>query len=886
MKLFKIPKQFISFVILLGMIISLSASSPNIKAVNAAQSPEQPYAKYWFPEQLLKWTPESDVYNVSYIPLAKRIDKNKLTASNDTQSKDIEVVAISIMNSSTSGNPSQGSNKFLSNTFSYWQYIDKLVYWGGSSGEGIIVPPSADIIDSSHKNGVPVLGTVFFPQEEHGGKIEWLNQVLDKKSDGSFPIADKLIEVANTYKFDGWFINQETVGGNEQTSILMQEFIKYFKSKAPTLEIMWYDSMTDTGEIDWQNALNEKNQMFLIDNGEDVSDSMFLNFWWNTEKLASEELLKVSNQNARELGINPFTLFAGIDTQANGTGTKVDWALMEGENDYYTSIGLYCPSWTFFSSDSAEEFLQKEEQLWVTGKDDWRGISTYAIEKSPVTQLPFVTNFSMGNGKYYFANGKEVSKTEWNNRSLHDIMPTYRWDIESKIDTLKANIDYTDAYNGGNSISISGRLDKNNPSTVKLFAADLKLENKTKFSSAIKTNSKDIKVNLILDFYDNTKATIEPDKLLPNQWYEAQFDTSSYSGKQIKNISFEISSNSDLSNAKVNIGNISIINSIYDKAEGANGVKVKKVYTEDNINADVAIEIDDNKLNKYEIYYVTQAGDKFVGATVNPNYYIQDIKRENKDATANFKLVSINENGLRSEPVNFSFNWGEYPAPTAEFSCDKTLINVGEAVNFKNLSSESTESITWTFEGGNITQTSDPNPSVTYNKEGIYNVKLAVSNSTASNILTKEKLITVVSGTEIKEATLKSATATSFVNEKEAPEFAIDDSIETKWCAVGDGPHAITIDLGQNFNIGEIDISHAGAGGENKDFNTKAYTISVSKDGTNFEEVLKVTDNSSDVTKDPIKVTNARYVKLAIDKATQGGDTATRIYDIKVIGYK
>ena len=68
------------------------------------------------------------------------------------------------MNASTSGNAPHGLNTANANVFSYWQYIDKLVYWGGSSGEGLIVAPSADVIDAAHRNGVPVLGTVFFPQ--------------------------------------------------------------------------------------------------------------------------------------------------------------------------------------------------------------------------------------------------------------------------------------------------------------------------------------------------------------------------------------------------------------------------------------------------------------------------------------------------------------------------------------------------------------------------------------------------------------------------------------------------------------------------------------------------------------------------------------------------
>ena len=137
------------------------------------------------------------------------------------------------------------------------------MYWGGSSGEGLIVAPSPDVVDAGHKNGVKVIGTVFMPQVEHGGKMEWLYDLLQKKEDGSFPVADKLIEVANTYGFDGWFMNQETQGTEEEPltkehASLMQEFLSYYKEKAPDLELVYYDSMTVDGEMDWQNALTEK----------------------------------------------------------------------------------------------------------------------------------------------------------------------------------------------------------------------------------------------------------------------------------------------------------------------------------------------------------------------------------------------------------------------------------------------------------------------------------------------------------------------------------------------------------------------------------------------------------------------------------------------------
>lgn len=875
----------------------------------------QPYSLYWFPEQLLKWSPDATTaYNISHIPMAKRVDKDKLSLSNDTQSKQLEVVAISIMNSSTSGNPSQGSNKFSSNTFSYWQYIDKMVYWGGSSGEGIIVPPSPDVTDSAHKNGVPVLGTVFFPQKEHGGKIEWLNEVLTKSDNGTFPMADKLIEVANTLKFDGWFINQETQGANAEHSKLMQEFIKYFNSKAPKLEIMWYDSMVTNGEINWQNALNENNQMFLVDDkNRAVADTMFLNFWWNTKKYASEELLKNSNEYAKEINLNPYKLFAGIDVQAEGTKTPVMWELLDDKTNPYTSIGLYCPSWTYFSSSpditgklseeeqhaKAEEFLQKESDLWVNGSgnpeeisnDEWKGISTYAVEKTTVTSLPFVTNFSLGNGTAYFADGKQVSNQGWNNRSLSDIMPTYRWVIDNpEGNDLKAEMIYTDAFNGGNSISLKGNMNSTIASTIKLYSADILIDKDTKFTSSFKSEYEDtIWVDLILDFYDNENAIISPDSKLTKDWNTINYNLSDYLGKRIKNISFRINKDSDIP-IDIKLGNISITNK-NDKYETTSNVVVKNVYSEDSITSGVSISIEDSKandMNRYEIYRKTSEGSQFIGATVNPNYYISELKRNGKEDRTQFEVVSVDKNGIRLKGAEFEIKWDKYPIPMADFLVDNTLVQPNEKVQFTDISSETTESIEWTFEGADTEKVSgDKSPIVSYSKEGVYTVTLTAKNSSGDNTVVKEGIVTVSNNAEQKNDKLalnKKADATSFVNENEAPEFALDDSIKTKWCAVGDGPHAITIDLGKVCTISEIDIYHAEAGGENADFNTKGYTISTSIDKSNFVEMLKVTDNNKGITKDPIKAVKAQYIKINIDKPTQGGDTATRIYDIKVIG--
>ena len=59
------------------------------------------------------------------------------------------------------------------------------------------------------------------------------------------------------------------------------------------MRLVYYDSMTAEGKMDWQNALTDKNAMFMADDeGNAVADEMFLNFWWSEEELADQELLK------------------------------------------------------------------------------------------------------------------------------------------------------------------------------------------------------------------------------------------------------------------------------------------------------------------------------------------------------------------------------------------------------------------------------------------------------------------------------------------------------------------------------------------------------------------------------------------------------------------
>lgn len=875
---------------------------------------DQPESSYWFPQQLLEWEPEEDpdlAYNISRVPLAERMDREELTPVNKTQNKDTEVMAISIMNSSTSGNAPRGLNKVDCNTFTYWQYVDKLVYWGGASGEGLIVPPSPDVTDLGHKNGVPVIGTVFFPQDVAGGKLEWLDTFLKKDADGHFPMADKLIQVAETYGFDGWFINQETEGKEEapltaEHAALMQEFILAFKEAAPELELVYYDSMTSEGKMDWQNALTDKNQMFMkTGDGTDVADDMFLNFWWTEEKLAADELLKASREKAEELGIDPYHVYAGVDIQANGYTTPIRWDLFEsGENTTYTSLGIYCPNWAYSSSSGLEDFMNKENAIWVNSKQDptaevefsaetqWRGVSRYVTERTAITSLPFVTNFNLGNGYGFYRDGENISKLDWNNRSVGDILPTYRWIIENEGEnSLTASFDVGNAYYGGNSLNFRGNMGKDAASTIKLYSADLPLEEDVTYTTIAKANA-ETSLDAVLTFDDGTEETISGDKKVGEDWTTVTYDVSDFAGKKIRSISYRVSVSEDKKGYEINFGNISIYGRD-DVTEGtvANVTVDGSEFDEDAMYAGVRLSWEtEGDAAYYEVYRINEDKTKsFLGVTNVNNFYINTLPRTDETNQSTFEVVPVDLLTRQGEGDSVTMEWPDNSLPKAGMKASRTLIAPGESVTFESACSENTEKVTWVLEGASEETASGESVTAAYEAEGTYNVTVKAKNASGEAERTYEGCIQVTSqlapGVELTLLSgQKAAEASAYVNENEAPRFAVDGDVTKKWCATGTPPHELTIDLGEIHTVSQVAISHAEAGGEGADMNTKAYAISVSEDGSEYKEVTNVTRNTSGTTLDTFAPVSARYVKLSVVKPTQGSDTAARIYEVEVYG--
>lgn len=884
----------------------------------------QPFSSYWYPKELLAWSPNNDKdakFNIGTVPLQARTKGDIVKNSQDDEAK---VISLAIANKTTSSTPSQGKADFEGYNFSYWQYIDTLVAWGGSAGEGLIVPPSADIIDSAHTNGVPVLGTVFFPPEDYGGKFEWMHEFLVKDKDGNFPMAHKLVDAAQYYNFDGWFINQETGNRgsdylNPELADLMKEFLEYLqKIKPKNMEIVWYDSMIDDGRVFWQNRLNQYNKDFLGEKGKELSDSMFLNFWWTEDRYSvvdpnnddnrliynvTGNELKESGDLAKRMGRDKYDLYAGVDVQANGYNTPIKWDYLFPKNqEANTSLGLYCPSWTYDSSKTVDEFLQKESRFWVNEKGDprsqsseeWKGISNNIVEKSPITQLPFVTNFSMGNGEFFNVDGVQVSEKDWNHRGMMDILPTYRWIIDNNKNNLTANIDYKNAYYGGNSIGINGSLANGGTTKVKLFATDLELTNNSEVSIKYKESggNSNIKLEFELDNGENKIINLESKK--SGEWIDAKASLSQFKKSKIKEISLIIEGKESSSSYNLNLGQISVNNkNTKDKVSKIKNLKVEDFKVIDNYygNARLTWDKSEKNISHYEIYLEHSDGHReLVGSTPTNAFYVKDIERELQlDSKTNFIVKPIS-NLFKSEEKNeakITVKWPGLEAPKADFEVSSPIVSPGQSVNFKDKSLAG-ETVKWKIEGLNKNEELTGNEvSIKFDKPGVYSVTQIVSNPAGDTVNKKDDYIVVSNQAKdgLKNLALnKEAIANAKTNENEDAKFAFDGKLNSKWCAIGESGNYIQVDLGKENIIKQLKISHAEAGGEAKSMNTSQYNIEVSNDGQSWRKIKDVSNNSSSISNDDLNYELARYIKVNINKSEQGSGGATRIYEIEALG--
>jgi len=632
---------------------------PGLSGTAAAATRDlQPYASYWYPDSLPSGTPGTGItwrslkawradgdtdlaFNAASVPLAARF--TPIPANTTARSGQARIQSL-VSFGPTSGNPSQGAATADYYALTHWAYVDELVFWGGSSGEGLILAPNAPIVDAAHRHGVPVLGNVFLPPVAYGGQLQWTRDLVQKDSTGHYPLAAQLVAVAAAYGFDGWFINAETGGGNTALATDMLGFLKELKAlgAAKGQRVTWYDSMTVNGSVSWQGALNSQNKTFF-----QAADTMFIDFRWSQSSLAS------SGTTAQQLGRSRYELWAGVDVEAGGTGTSVNWdAIVPATRTHVTSIGFYRPEWTrnhLPAGRTPGDFHTADDKFWTGASLDpakpdptaaWRAPAVSVADRSTVSSVPFATVFNTGHGLKWYEDGKVTSGAAWNHLGLQDRLPSRRWVVRTTGGRPSVTFDFADAWRGGSSLLVDGALDA--PATLDLYATRLPLGADTVVELTHRLDSGSARVELAVATAEpGTAGGAPPYTYFPvresGSWGTSTVRLTGLSGT-VRAIGVRLTATGGL--VRWRLGGLAVRDAVVTPA-APTGLRVTDA---DGGGLRFAWQGATGAVRHYELYRTLPDGTRrFLGGTCQCAFYAGGLVPEQGETAARFELRAVGE---------------------------------------------------------------------------------------------------------------------------------------------------------------------------------------------------------------------------------------------------
>ncbi|XP_053767821.1 cytosolic endo-beta-N-acetylglucosaminidase isoform X2 [Desmodus rotundus] len=379
-------------------------------------------------EELLAWTPNSeDGFNMALGPAQCR--QPPLSSQRPRT-----LLCHDMMGGYLDDKFVQGSAAPSAYVFYHWQYIDIFVYF---SHHMVTVPP-VGWTNTAHRHGVCVLGTFITEWKSGGQQCEAFLAGDDRAYQA---VADQLVLMAQFLHFDGWLVNIENslspaAVGN------VPRFLQYLTTQlhrqVPGGLVVWYDSVVTSGQLKWQDELNENNRVFF-----DSCDGIFTNYNWGEEHLE-----RMQGQAGERLA----DVYVGVDVFARGNvvGGRFDTnKSLELIRKHGFSAALFAPGWVYECLEKAE-FFQNQDRFWSL-------LAPYLPTHS-ICSLPFVTSFCLGMGTRRVRYGQEEAVGPWYHPGAQEIQPLFG---EHRLEGdgrgwVKTHVCLADAWNGGSSLLVQG----------------------------------------------------------------------------------------------------------------------------------------------------------------------------------------------------------------------------------------------------------------------------------------------------------------------------------------------------------------------------------------------------------------------------------------------
>lgn len=398
------------------------------------------------------------------------------------------------------------NGRFASDVYSMWNYTNIF----GSWNHGFFSAPAA-WTDAAHKNGSDIYSGIKFFDTTGGrpdGAGSWIQYCTEKDANGNFKYVDAIINCLMYFGFDGINYNWEDSGYNKTDIVNFHRalwkkaaengFDNYHSgiytsqnSISSAMQAKWllgdkdgrtHDLMLNYSSGDFSYQLSSSAKVAIDATGS--TDGIYAGMWFVTMNRGWNRL------NADDYSKRMNICLWGEHAQSRIWSYNVGADAYEQQANYQylmerlMSGGNRNPLQRPAVSNTGNEWEVKE------GKDkplqNYAGLATWIPERSSIFgNLPFATNFNLGNGDRYAYKGKKTAGS-WYNMATQDVVPTYRWlVVKPGTQTVSTDIDATfthaDQYIGGSSLLLTGKATAAGTDVV-LYKTDLNVSAGTPFA--------------------------------------------------------------------------------------------------------------------------------------------------------------------------------------------------------------------------------------------------------------------------------------------------------------------------------------------------------------------------------------------------------------------
>lgn len=597
------------------------------------------------------------------------------------------------------------SAEFHNDVYSMWNYTNLYGAWNHS-----ILQAPGSWADAAHKHGTHMFSGIKFFESWGTTSGEYIKFITTKNEDGSFRYVDALLNALLYLGLDGINYNFEDQGYRE-TDVVNFHKALYKRAKEigfdsfhigiytsnSTLSSTYADALygtTETGKTA-DLMLNYSGGDFsygiqpsvrAAETAMGTADGLYAGVWMVHMNRNWSRL--VANDDAKRCGV----CLWGEHKVSRIFQYTIGNSLMELQSNYQELLEKVfsgsnrTPLNRPAISNMPGAFQVAPSVGTANQLNNFCGLAEFIPERTAIQgDLPFNTNFTLGNGDFYAYKGKKTLDS-WYNMGQQDYVPTYRWVIyntgtENLSTDIKAEFTHEDAYIGGSSLRLKG-TPTSTGADVWLYRAKLNVSaGNPKAKIAVKTGvkgSNPSNLYLILRKFDDTNWLEFPvGDLAGATWEEKEIAlTGINAGDVIEYIGFRVKGSAANDDYKIMIGQLmlsddraastpasidgeSIIAEV--KEETTSSLSVKLTWEVDPTGFSPArkdygmIYNDEVNVDHFEILYKNGEDGRVseVGRTSTWSAYIGNIQFENENDDPYVGIRSVSKDMKTYSPIEW-----------------------------------------------------------------------------------------------------------------------------------------------------------------------------------------------------------------------------------------